>query len=640
MVAFTVAVFHYPPEPDMNTCPRGATFAAIAVAVLAFCIPFANAAAPSPGGAPAAYVDARGNPLPSPDEGLVEINTLASQGKLREALEKTERLSMHPELTETQRTDLLYKRADLLFLLYRDDPIRHLTAIVDAGTLAVSRSPDDPRNGEVFLRLGYANLRAGNIPEARAWFAQLRKHYPRDENISFIHFYWGEWHHERGELREAAAEFRRILEEYPGSKPARDAAFSLALIQKELGEYAEADGILTYVEKTWPRAYLDRPDILLLAGDVAFHREEYATALGKYMLYYNLDPKGPDAAKLLTRMGDAHTRAGRLDAAKRAYQQAALGFPGTDGGRVGQMRLAELDPEDAAGISGVFSSLPGYFSEYPAKTPEPAVFHMGDATILALQDTPGSMDTTRFSGADKVTLRALEPGGRADSSVNAYLVQTGGKNILIDTGFGGNGADRKSMLLALLREAGVPPQNIDTVLLTHLHLDHAGGLLHEGGAAFPKALVLVSKPELAYWTDARYSREAPGLQKNFTLVRDIARAYGSRLRTFAANDQVAPGITAVAAAGHTPGHTAFLLATDKGRVLFLGDTVQAASLQFPHPEIYAPHDLDGGAAVTSRLLLLGLAGAEGVPVAGTHLPFPGVGRVTPSGSGYAFTPGL
>ena len=618
--------------------------ATVPAIMLLICLPFwSGAAAPSDAVPPVIYVDDKGTPIPLPEnsaEGLAAISQIVASGKFQEALEAADILLLHPKLTDEQRCELLYWKADMLYRINRDSPERQVEAIVKAGILAMTHSPNDPRNATICLRLGYTNLRAGNIPEARGYFTRLEQQYPRDENIPFSYFYWGEWHTLRGELREAAVEFERILRLYPYSTVAKDAAIGFATIKNELGDYKKAQDMLAYINTNWPRAYLERPALLEVAGDVAYHQGEYAQALQQYLLFQNLAPRGDRAAPLLIKIGDAHTRANRPDAARAAYRQAAERFPDIEGGQIGLMRLAELDEADAAGISGVFTGFVGRFSVLPEKIPAPASFTMGSVTVWALQDTPGAMITDSFFGVEKERILQLEPEGRALSSVNVFLVRAGGKNILIDTGFGGDGKDRKSMLLSLLEQAGTAPENVDIVLMTHLHLDHAGGLLRDNRSAFPKAEVFVNASELAYWISPEQAQAAPGLQKNFALVHKIRRAYGPRLRTFSANEVIGPGITALAASGHTPGHTAFLLATDGARILFLGDAVQAASLQLVHPNIYAAHDWDGIKAASSRDLLLGLAAAENIPVGGTHLPFPGIGRIALSGSMYVFSPGL
>ena len=138
-----------------------------------------SAAAPSapPPDSGAAYTDERGQPilLPAdPADGLAEIERAVRQREFRNALDLTGTLLLHPALTREQRGELLHRKAELAYAVHGNDPTAHLEAIIEAGMLAVHYNPHDPRNADVYLRLGEASLKAGNIPEARGYFAQLR----------------------------------------------------------------------------------------------------------------------------------------------------------------------------------------------------------------------------------------------------------------------------------------------------------------------------------------------------------------------------------------------------------------------------------------------------------------------------------
>ncbi|SBV90388.1 putative Beta-lactamase domain protein [uncultured delta proteobacterium] len=275
-----------------------------------------------------------------------------------------------------------------------------------------------------------------------------------------------------------------------------------------------------------------------------------------------------------------------------------------------------------------------------APAPEPVI--IGNARVTALQDMPGEMPLTIFRGADLQAMQAMVPSGRAPAGVTVFLVQLSGQNMLVDTGFGANEPERRSALPELLRRVGVGMGDIGTVLLTHMHGDHIGGLVKDGAAVFSKAVIMVSEKELAFWTDPKTVKENPGLDKNVQMVKDVQKAYGDRLKTFAFNDPVAFGLTAIAATGHTPGHTMFLLLSEDSPLLFWGDLVHAAALQFANPDICATYDMNMPEAVATRRDVFAKAARERFPVAGAHLPFPAIGRVTKKDSGgeYEFTPGL
>lgn len=256
----------------------------------------------------------------------------------------------------------------------------------------------------------------------------------------------------------------------------------------------------------------------------------------------------------------------------------------------------------------------------------PTTYKLGKTTIYTIQDVARAMPVNIFSGADAEKIRSLAPDGTAPSSVYVFVIKTGGKVILVDTGYG-KADNPKSWLLTKLALVGVKPQDITHVLFTHLHGDHVGGLAWDGKAAFPNAEVLVSAPEKDYWLDPETLKTNPGRKGNIELIQTNFALYDGKVKTFAFGDTVLPGITSVAAVGHTPGHTAFLLESGGKRVLFWGDIVHAAALQFPDPRISAQYDMDVPKAVAARIVFMEMAAQKKIPVAGAHLPAPGVVRV-------------
>lgn len=284
--------------------------------------------------------------------------------------------------------------------------------------------------------------------------------------------------------------------------------------------------------------------------------------------------------------------------------------------------------------------LMGHGTAPAAAAPEP--FIVGNARVTALQDMPGEMPLTIFRGADMQAMRTLVPSGNAPAGVTVFLIQLSGQNMLVDSGYGANAPERKSALPELLQRVGVGMGEIDAVLLTHMHGDHIGGLVKDGAAVFPKAVIMVSEKELAFWTDAKTVREKPALDRNARLVKNVQDAYGDKVKTFAFNEAVAHEITAIGAIGHTPGHAMFFLESGDDRLLFWGDLVHAAALQFANPDICATYDMDMPEAVKTRREVFAKAARERIPVAGAHLPFPAVGRVAgkESNGEYGFTPGF
>jgi len=256
-------------------------------------------------------------------------------------------------------------------------------------------------------------------------------------------------------------------------------------------------------------------------------------------------------------------------------------------------------------------------------------------TLWVLVDSLRDMNLGDVFPGQEETFKQYVPSGSAPASILAFLLKTPEAAVLIDTGLGGGSLEKA------LAGTGVAPEDISLVLLTHMHGDHIGGLLAEGRPAFPKAKIRLAREERDFWLDEANPAKFPGLAANFDLARRALSAYGAEVVTFEFGEEVAPGLTAVAALGHTPGHTAYMLVSKPYRVLFWGDLVHAAALQFPRPDLSPRYDLDPVAAAKTRLEFLERAAREGLVVAGDHLPFPGVGLVK-AGPGeapsFAFTP--
>ena len=264
------------------------------------------------------------------------------------------------------------------------------------------------------------------------------------------------------------------------------------------------------------------------------------------------------------------------------------------------------------------------FSACPALAQEHHRYQLEeDLTLWALADSRRDCDLGDvFPGQDEIFNRYV-PSGRAPAGIMAFLLRGPEATILIDAGMG-NGTLAKA-----LEETGVAPEDISLVLLTHLHGDHLGGLMTDDRQTFPNAQIRLAREENDFWLDEASSAKFPDRQANFDLARKILPAYGAKVRPFElGSGEVAPGLTAVAAVGHTPGHTTYLLSTGKGKILFWGDLIHAAALQFPRPDLNPRYDLDPAVAAATRLEFMNLAAREGLIVAGVHLPFPGLGRVT------------
>jgi glyoxylase-like metal-dependent hydrolase (beta-lactamase superfamily II) len=258
--------------------------------------------------------------------------------------------------------------------------------------------------------------------------------------------------------------------------------------------------------------------------------------------------------------------------------------------------------------------------------------------VIPLQDRVVQMPAGLFPNVDPALIKRYLPDGAAPATISAFAVRQGKTVILVDAGYGSTGPG-ESLLAGAMKKAGLTPEMIDLVLLTHMHGDHIAGLVEKGRRVFPRAGVRVSAPEAAFWLSGK---PGPGQKGNFRLAEEVKNLYSKDfLPPFSFGAEVAPGITALDASGHTPGHTVFLLESDGQKLLIAGDLIHAAALQFPEPAASPTYDMDPAKAGEMRKKYLEMAVREGIPLAGMHLPAPAVGRVKNAQSaGFAFEPGL
>jgi glyoxylase-like metal-dependent hydrolase (beta-lactamase superfamily II) len=285
----------------------------------------------------------------------------------------------------------------------------------------------------------------------------------------------------------------------------------------------------------------------------------------------------------------------------------------------------------------------------------PGVYHraVADIIVTALNDglLGASFDwLTQIDAAEPPELytasfRAIPP----RITVNAFLLhlgeqagaeQAGGEQlVLVDSGCGGIMGPSLGLLTENLAAMGVAPDTIDTVLLTHLHPDHIGGLVDtEGKALLPNAELIVHEAELLFWQDDAVLAQASGDNVGFIqLARGVLAAYQGRVRAVGAGE-VLPGVAAVPEPGHTPGHTGWLIGSGGDALLIWGDIVHMPGVQFARPGAGMGFDIDGAQAIATRQRIMDMVATDRLPVAGMHLDFPAFGHVVRAAEGYAFVP--
>jgi glyoxylase-like metal-dependent hydrolase (beta-lactamase superfamily II) len=271
-----------------------------------------------------------------------------------------------------------------------------------------------------------------------------------------------------------------------------------------------------------------------------------------------------------------------------------------------------------------------------------ATRRIGDIEVTALSDGPfpASLDALLdVERGEAERLTGLAPGAPLILPVNAYLVRLGAKWALIDAGCGTTMGPDLGQIPNNLRVLGVAPESIDYVVLTHIHPDHALGLLDANGrAVFPNAELIVHDQEAAFWLNRDAASGATErIRRNIGKGQAACAPYRERLR--AVHDgEALRGLSAIALPGHTPGHTGCLVHSGNDAVLIWGDVVHIAAVQVPRPEAALVFDVDPEAARATRQRIFDRAATERLRVAGAHLPFPGFGHIVRHGAGYRFEP--
>jgi glyoxylase-like metal-dependent hydrolase (beta-lactamase superfamily II) len=312
-----------------------------------------------------------------------------------------------------------------------------------------------------------------------------------------------------------------------------------------------------------------------------------------------------------------------------------------------KMKYASIVTPVAAALAIAFAAAPAHAAAPLAGTNAPGFFRvmLGDFEVTAISDGTVDLPVDKLlHQAPTATSKELARSWLSaplETSVTGYLVNTGGKLVLIDTGAGNLFGPTLGKLLANLKASGYQPEQVDEIYLTHLHPDHVGGLAANGQAAFPNAVVRADRRDTDFWLSQAKLDQAPADSKGFfqgAMASLSPYSTSKRLQPFDGGTELAPGIRADAGYGHTPGHTTYTVESKGKKLLLIGDLVHVAAVQFGHPEVTIGFDSDSKTAAAARLKTFQAVARDGTLVGASHLPFPGLGHLRGAGKAFDWVP--
>ena len=298
--------------------------------------------------------------------------------------------------------------------------------------------------------------------------------------------------------------------------------------------------------------------------------------------------------------------------------------------------------------AGVVYATHGHAAAPIQKAQAPGYYRMmlGDFEVTALSDGAVALDMKKLltnvkpERVDALFKRAYMT-NPVTTSVNAYLVNTGSKLVMIDSGAGKLFGPTLGNLLASLRAAGYQPEQVDEIYITHMHGDHVGGLMQGDQRAFPNAVVRADKRDADFWLSQANLDAAPEGAKDFfrgAMASINPYIAAGKFQPFDGGGELVPGITAVSTYGHTPGHTMYVVQNKGEKMAVLGDLMHVASVQFVDPSVTIQFDSDSKQAAVQRKKVYADSAKQGIWLAVAHISFPGIGHIRSDGTGYVYYP--
>jgi glyoxylase-like metal-dependent hydrolase (beta-lactamase superfamily II) len=301
----------------------------------------------------------------------------------------------------------------------------------------------------------------------------------------------------------------------------------------------------------------------------------------------------------------------------------------------------------ATAVASFSLASPAWAGAPMVKTPAPGWYRMmlGKFEITPLSDGTVDLPVDQLLAQDarktRTTLSKAHLALPLETSDNAFLINTGAKLVLVDSGAGSLFGPTLGRLVSSLKAAGYQPQQVDEIYITHFHGDHVGGLTSDSAAVFPNATVRASKAEADYWLSSENLAKAAEKDKgNFRGAQASIEPYrtAGRFKTFDGSVELVPGIRANPTGAHTPGHTTYMVESEGHKLHLIGDLIHVAAVQMPHPGVTIKFDSDQKAAAVERKQAFDAAARGGYLIGGAHLQFPGLGHLATEGKGYRYIP--